>query len=61
LTGKETRETGEGDIAPTVELIGMDVVLGGELADRFFFFQQFAGDLGLEGRRVMFAHDANLP
>src|SRR3712207_4307812 len=48
--GVVARESGEGDIAPAVELIGMDHVLGGALAVRFFFFQQLADDLGLEGR-----------
>ncbi len=49
LPGEEARETGKGDIAPAVQLIGMDLVLGGELANRLFFFQQLSDDLGLEG------------
>ncbi len=61
LPREEAREAGEGDIAPAVELIGMDGVRGGELADGFFFFQQLPDDLGLEGRRVMLTHTANLP
>jgi len=61
LARKEARESGQGDIAPPVQLIGMDVVLRGKLADRLFFFQQLADDLGLEGWRVMFAHGGNLP
>ena len=49
LAGEEAREASEGDIAPAVELIGMDIELSGELGDGFLFFEQLADDLGLEG------------
>jgi hypothetical protein len=50
--GEEAREAGEGDLAPAIELVGMQAVLGGELVGRLLFFEQVAHDLRFEGGAV---------
>jgi len=55
LIAEHPRQGGGGLIAPLVELIGVDAILGGDLTDRAGFPPDFAYDLGLEARAVGFA------
>ncbi len=56
LMGKESRQAGEGILAPAVKLIGMDAMLGGELADGLFFLEHGQHQLGLEFGGMLSSH-----
>src|SRR5262249_55121312 len=41
---------------PGADLVGMDVVFGGDLGEGFLFLERFLDDFGFESRRVSFSH-----
>ena len=52
LVIEQAGQAGQGLVAPEVELVGMEAVLGGDLADRAGFAQDFADDFSFEAGAV---------
>ncbi len=53
LAGEEIGQAIESDLAPAIELVGMNAVLRGQLAGRALLTQHLLDELGLEFRCVV--------
>ena len=55
LTGKQSRQSAQSSGFPGADLVGMHLLLGGELGDSLFFAQRGQNDLGLEFGGIAFS------